>query len=124
MGIARGSEDGDQCADEWGSRMPVMDGRLQRDFSRNVAAVVPVGSRTRIPVKGALPAASESSVFPNRCQGRAKSIHVILCGFGTLGPAGRNRRLGAPQEGITRGSDQRAEAITSTISCRSHTLND
>ena len=34
-----------------------------------------------------MPAASESSVFPNRDQGGAKSIHVILCGFGTFGPA-------------------------------------
>ena len=50
-------------------------------------AVVPVCSRTRIPGKGALPAASESSVSPNRDQGGAKSIHVILCGFGTFGPA-------------------------------------
>ncbi len=35
-------------------------------------------------MKGALPAASESSLFPNRAQGSAKSIHVILRGFGTL----------------------------------------
>ena len=47
-------------------------------------AVAQVCSRTRIPVKGALPAASESSVFSNRDQRGANSIHVILCGFGTL----------------------------------------
>ena len=55
---------------------------LQRDLSRNGAAVVPVCGRTCI-TRG-LPVASESLVVQNRDQGCAKIIRVILRGFGGL----------------------------------------
>jgi hypothetical protein len=85
----RGSEDGDAGADWQAQQGAATDARSVgediAEFNSAAGREVLASFEEESQNERGLPVASESSVFPNRDQGCAKSVHVILRGCGTLG---------------------------------------